>query len=161
EYLRAPAPLGADRAVPGTAPGDDGRDAGERLHVVDQCWPPPQPRRGGVGRPGSRRTAPPFDRRDERGLLPADEGAGSDANLDVEVEAGVGDAGAEQAGSLGLMNGSGEPPDRQRVLGAHVGVAARGADGVAGDRHAFEYLLGTALQDAAVHEGTRVTLIGV
>src|ERR1019366_5313478 len=67
----------------------------------------------------------------------------------------------EEAGALRLADRGGEAFDRQWVLGPDVDVALVGADRVAGDGHALEHLLGAALQDAAIHEGTGIALVPV
>src|ERR1039458_9063445 len=80
----------------------------------------------GCGREGgtrARRAALAFDARDQRRLLAADEGARAQPYVDVEAEAGAGDAVAQQAHALGLLDGRLEVLDGQRVLGAHVDVA--------------------------------------
>ena len=54
-----------------------------------------------------------------------------------------------------------QPADGQRVLAADVDVALVGADRVGGDGHALEHAVRIALEDAAVHEGAGVALVGV
>ena len=122
---------------------------------------PPQPGDGRVRRAGPGRAPPALDRGDQGRLLAAHERPGAQPQLDLELEGGVGDAGAEQPGPAGQPDGRLEPGDGQRVLGPAVDVAAAGPDGVAGDGHALQHPVGVALQDAAVHERPRVALVGV
>ena len=82
-------------------------------------------------------------------------------SLTWKLESGAEDVVAQEAVRLGLRDGDVQPLDRQRVLGAHVDVALRGADGVAGDDHALQHRVRIALQDRAVHEGAGVALVGV
>ena len=139
----------------------DGRDAGQRLHVVDERGAAPQAghRRIRRARPGC--TAAAFDRGDEGGLLAAHEGAGTEADLHVEGEGGVHDVVAEVAGTLRQPDGRAQALHRQRVLRAAVDVALAGVDGEGRDGHALEHPVGVALEDAAVHERAGVTLVGV
>ena len=64
-------------------------------------------------------------------------------------------------GLLGLLDRRLQPLDGERVLAAHVDVALVGADREGGDRHALEHPVRVALEDAAVHEGAGVALVGV
>ncbi len=58
---------------------------------------PHRPLDCGIGRPRPGRAALAFDGGDQRGLFAADEGAGAEANLNVEAERRVADVVAEQA----------------------------------------------------------------
>jgi hypothetical protein len=68
---------------------------------------------------------------------------------------------AEQAEIARLGDGGVQALQRQRVFRAAVDIALRCADGVGGDGHALDQAVGVALDDAAVHEGPRVALVGV
>ena len=98
---------------------------------------------------------------DQRRLLAADEGAGAQADLDVEVPGGAEDALAEEAGLTGLGDGELQALDRQRILRADVDEALPRADGVAADDHALDDGVRVALDGAAVHERPGVALVGV
>ena len=161
EDLGAGALGAAGLAEPGRAAGHDGRDVVPGLDVVDV---------GGLaveallGR--ERRTRPgpaglALERRDERGLLAADEGAGALDDLDVEVEAAAQDVRPDEAVLAGLGHGALEAHDRDRVLRAHVDDAVAGAGGVAGDEHALEQRVRVGLDLVAVHVGAGVALVGV
>ena len=95
------------------------------------------------------------------GLLAADEGAGAQAQLQVEAEAGVEDVLPQQAVLLGLPDGHLKAVDGDGILGADIDVALMGADGVAGDGHGLDDAVGVALQHGAVHERARIALVGV
>ena len=87
EDLGALALLGADGGEPVAAVADDRRDVGERLDVVDQRRAGPRdPTPAGIRRARERRAAPALDRGDQRRLLAADEGAGAEADVDLERE---------------------------------------------------------------------------
>ena len=51
--------------------------------------------------------------------------------------------------------------DGQRVFAAHVNVALLRADGVAGDRHAFEHAVRVAFEHAAIHERAGIAFVRV
>ena len=73
----------------------------------------------------------------EGGLLAADEGAGAQADVDVEVEAGLKDVLAQQAVLPGLVDGHLEAVDGDGILGPDVDVALVAAGGERGDHHAL------------------------
>ncbi len=159
--LGALALLGADGGVLVRAVVEDPGDIGVGLHVVEQGGPLEQALIGGEGRAGPGLAPVALDGGHEGGLLAADEGAGAQAQLDVEVEAGAEDVLAQQAVFTGLADGDLQPVDGDGVLGPDVDVALVGADGVAGDGHGLQHAVGVALQHRAVHEGAGVALVGV
>ena len=67
----------------------------------------------------------------------------------------------QQAFALHDVDGLLDPLDGQGILGAAVDDALVGADGVAGDHHAFEHRVGVPFEDGAVHERSGVALVGV
>ncbi len=150
-----------DRRVPVRALAQDRRHVGEGLDVVDQGRAVEQARDGRVRRPRPRIAALALDRGDERRLLAAHERPGTEADLHVEGERRVGDAGTEPAGPLGLPDRGPQAGDGERVLRAAVDVALGGVDREGGDRHALEDAVGVALEDAAVHERPGVALVGI
>ena len=79
-----------------------------------------------------------FDRLEERGLLARDVGAAALADLDVERPARAEDVIAQQASRPGGFDRPSEGGCRGRVFAADVDVAAFGAAGERGDRHALE-----------------------
>ena len=63
--------------------------------------------------------------------------------------------------SWAWRDGDLQPLDGQRVFGADVDVAHRGADRVRGDGHALDHAVRVAFQHAAVHEGAGIAFVGV
>ena len=161
EHLGALRLLGADAGEPLGALGDDDGHVGEGLDVVDV---------GGLahlaadsGDRGLQRglAALAFHGVDEGGFLAADEGAGTVAELDVEVKAAAEDVLAEEAVLAGLVDGDLQAVDGEGVLGTNVNQTLGGTDGVAADGHGLDDAVGVALEDGTVHEGTGVALVGV
>ena len=68
---------------------------------------------------------------------------------------------AEIAGAPGGRDRGVHRRHRMRIFRADVDVALGGADGDAGDRHAFDHDEGIALHDHAVGEGAAVAFVGV
>ena len=97
----------------------------------------------------------------EGGLLAADEGAGPQPQLQVEVEAALKDVLAQKPVLPGLSDGHLQPVDGDGVLGPDIDVALVGTDGVAGDGHGLDDAVGVPLQHRAVHKGPGVPLVGV
>jgi len=62
---------------------------------------------------------------------------------------------------LGLFDGFAQPLDGQGVFGPGIDDASSGADGIAGYNHPLQHRVRISLQQAAVHECARVSLIGV
>ena len=120
-----------------------------------------RPAHAGYGGRGRGVPASALDRGDERGLLAAHEGAGPEADVDLEGELGVQDGRAEVAAAAGLADRLAESRDRERVLGSAVDVACLRADRVGGDRHPLQHPVRVALEDAPVHERAGVALVGV
>ena len=123
-------------------------------------WPH-RPFCAGIGRARARAAGASFQRADQCGFFAADECARALDQLDVEVEAAAQDILAEQAVVPGLRDGHVQPVDRQRVFGADIDDAMRGAGDVAADGHAFEQRMRVALDLVAVHVGARIALVGV
>ncbi len=161
EHLGALAGGRADAVEPVAAVADDRRDVGVRLDVVDERRPVPQAGHRRIRRPRRRCSASALDRGDERRLLAAHEGPGAEPHIDLEGELRVQHRGAQVTLSGRVADGLADARDGKRVLGAAVDVAHAGADRVRRDGHALEDAVGIALQDAAVHECTRVALVGV
>jgi hypothetical protein len=161
EDLGAGALLGAGGTEPLVAVADDAGDGGERLNVVEHRGFPPETFLSGERRPRTRLTALALDGGHESRLLAAHEGTRALGDVDVEAEVGAQDVLAQQAVVAAGLDGDAEPLQSQRILGSTVDVAFIGPDGACPDHHALEHRVGNALQDAPVHQRTRVTLIGV
>ena len=161
EDLGALAGGGADGGVALGALAHDYRDVGQGLDVVDDRGLGEQAALRRVGRPRPRHTAPAFDAVHERGFFAAHERAGAHLDVELQVEPAAHDVVADEAVGRGARDGLAQTLHRQRVFGANVDVGVFGADGVGGDHHAFQQLVRIALDQRAIHEGTRVTFVGV
>ncbi len=135
--------LGAHGGEPLGAVEDDLGDVGVGLHVVQDGGLAEQALDRREGRTGTGLAAVALDGGHQRGLLAADEGAGAQAELDVEVEAGAEDILAQQAVFPGLLDGDLQALDRDGVLGADIDIALVGADGIAGDGHGLQHAWGS------------------
>ena len=113
------------------------------------------------GRTGPGLAAVALDGGHQRGLLAADESAGAQTEVDIEVKAGAEDVLAQQSVFPGLLDGDLETVNGDGVLGPDVDVALVGADGVAGDGHSLQHHVGVAFQNGTVHERAGVALVGV
>ncbi len=161
EDLRAGGVGGADLVEPVRALVDDDGDGRERLHVVDDGRTLPEAGDDGVWRLRAGHAALAFDRVLEGRALAADEGAGAEAQLDVEVEAAPEDVVPQKAHLAGLADRDLEALDGEGVFRADVDVALVRAHGVAADDHRLEDGVGIALQGRAVHVRAGVALVRV
>ena len=92
---------------------------------------------------------------------PRDEGAGAFVHGHVEREVRAEDVLAEQAALPRLLQGQARILDGERVLLPDVDVALVGADGVGADDQPLEDAVRVSLEQAPVHVGARVALVGV
>jgi hypothetical protein len=161
EHLGALALLRAGAGVPLRPLEDDGGDVGESLDVVEHAGFVPQALNGRERRTGAGLSSSPFDTAHQRGLLAADEGPRTHADLEVELKAGAHDVLTEQAQFPGLVDGVLQPLDRQGILGPQVHEPLFGPDGISPDGHALDEAVGVALQHGAIHEGSRIALVRV
>ena len=122
---------------------------------------PQRPFCAGKGGRGPRPAGLALERRDERRLLAAHEGAGALDQLQVELEAAAEDVVAEHAVGAGLLDRALEAQHGERVLGADVEDALRRAGHVPGDHHPLEQRVRVALDLVAVHVGAGVALVRV
>jgi hypothetical protein len=81
--------------------------------------------------------------------------------MDLNVGAGAQHVFAEIAGLPRFVDGLLENPGAQHEFAADVNVGRLRADGVAGDRDAFQNLMRIALHELAVLEGARLAFVGV
>ena len=95
------------------------------------------------------------------GLLTADEGSSSVADLYVEIESRTEDIVSQQTVVAGLLHGYLQTLDGQGVFGADVHQTFRGPDTVTADGHGLDDRVGVALENRAVHERSGVALVGV
>ena len=92
---------------------------------------------------GPRLAALALERKHQRRFLAADEGAGAQLDLEIEVEARPRIFLPRGRASCGLRDGVPQRCDGQRIFGADVDEALVGADGVGADDHAFEDACGS------------------
>ena len=78
-----------------------------------------------------------------------------------KVKSGAEDVLAEQSELAGLAQGDHEVLDRQRILVADVDDALGGAGGEGADEHPLDDAVRIAFEQAAVHVGAGVALVGV
>ncbi len=114
---------------------------------------PHHPVTAGYGWRGPGGARPPLDGVEQGRFLTAHVGPGPDAQLDPQ----------SRQHPPGLRGGDGgaQPLDRQPIFGPDIDEGLRGADGMGGDRHPLQQPVGIAFQHGPVHEGARVTLIGI
>ena len=122
------------------AAGEDERDCRERQYVVDDGGLAEQALVRRQRRLGADDAAPALEAFEQRGLFTADIGAGADAYFEIEIVLRSADAFAEVAGAPAGGDRGVHRLDRMRIFRADVDVALGGADGDAGDRHAFDQL---------------------
>ena len=161
EGLGALALFGAHRGEPCAALVNDLGDVGVGLDVVDVGRATPQAGDGREGRARARQPAFSFDGLHQGGFLAADEGPGSHANFQVEIEAAAEDVLTQQAVISRLLNCHAQRVDGDGVLGANVEVTLLRADGVGRDDHALDDGVRVSFQHAAVHKSAGIALVAV
>ena len=122
---------------------------------------PHRPLMRGDRRLGAHLAAAALEALEHRGLLAADVGAGADADVQVEGEAGAEDVLAEVAVGVRRLDRAPQGGDGVGVLGADVDVALARADGVGRDGHALDERERVALDEHPVGEGAGVALVEV
>src|SRR5262249_17246277 len=153
--------FGADRCIPLATIAHNRSDVGVRLDIVDQCWRAPQSCLRWIRRPWSRTATFAFNGRDQSRLFTADKRTRPEPQFNLEAEGGVGDAVSQKSELLGLLDGSTQALDRQRIFCADIDKSAVSSDCVSRNRHSLEHPLRVALEHAAIHECARVTFIGI
>ena len=104
---------------------------------------------------------PALKRSHQGGRFAANEGPRAARDTHVEGEVAAQDVVAEHAGLAGGVDGDVRVVQRQGVLVADVDITAPGADGVGADEHALQDRVRVALEDAAIHVGSRIAFVGV
>ena len=153
--------LRAHGCKPLSAAQNDLRHVGKGLHVVFDGRGLIQTLDCRIRRTRTRLAAVALDRGHERGLLAAHERACAQADVQIEVEAGVEDVFTEQPVFARLLNGNLQTGNGDRILRTDIDIALGRADGIAGDRHGFNDGVRIALKNGAIHERTGVALVGV
>ena len=145
----------------GRAVAKNPRDQGVGLDVVDRGGQAPESALGGIRGADSRRAAFAFQRRQQRGLLAADERPGPFLDAEIEAKIAAENALAQQSAGPALSNRLLDPLDRQGILRANIKNSLVGADGAGGDGHSLDDAIGKGLQQHAVHEGAGIAFVAV
>ena len=103
----------------------------------------------------------PFNRCDQGRLFAANKRSRAEANLNIKSEGSTADVVAEKSTPTRLAQRSRQTRDRQRVFGAHIDVALACSHRVGRDGHALDHTLRITFQHAAIHEGSRIALVGI
>ena len=144
------------------AGADDDRDVGPGLDVVDAVGLPLDALLDRVGRPLPRLAHRALDGADQGRLLAADERAGAPARSRCRRRSRCrGCPCPSSPSSRAWPQGDDGVLDGQRVLVADVDDALGRADGVRPDEHALDDAVRVALEEAPVHVGAGVALVGV
>ena len=104
----------------------------------------------------------PFDGAHDGAFFAGHEGAGPEADVQVEMEPRLAeDVLAQKPLAPRLKQGVLEAPHRVFVFLAHVDDPVAGAHGDGGQDHAFDHLVRAFLDEGPVHEGARVPFVAV
>ena len=153
--------FGAERGV-GVGPElEDLEHVEQRLDVVDRRRTSEHAVGHRERRLVARLAALALDRVEQRGLLPADVGAGAAAQLDVEGEARVHDVRPEQGGRPRLLDRLVQVFRRPRVLASDVQVAGLRPRGEPGDRERLDQGERIVLHEHAILEGAGLRFVCV
>ncbi|MNM46076.1 hypothetical protein D3C81_570060 [compost metagenome] len=133
--------------------GQNQRHRGQRQHVVHQRRQAEQTLQRRNRRLGANDPTLAFQRVQQRGFFTADVSTGPDAHVHIESQAAAADIGAEVTGSSGDVQRCAQRRHGIRIFRAHIDVAEGGADGNAGNRHAFDQQEGVAFHQHAVGKG--------
>src|SRR5579884_1042620 len=161
EDFGALAALRADAGEPFGTVGNDGSNISIRFDVVDQGGSTPESTFCREGRARAWLASLALDAGNERSLLATDECSGPQAQVNMETEGRAQDAISNQFRALRLPNSRLQPFDCQGIFRANVDVSFVSSDSIGGYCHAFQYAMGVAFQNAAVHERAGITLVGV
>ena len=153
--------LRADGAEPVRSLFDDDGYRGQSFDVIDDRGLLVQPFFHGKGRTVPGHAPITFHRTDEDRLLAADKGAGALKYLYIKGEIAAQNVFLQQIGRPGLAKGGVDQLDRQGVFGPDIDKALAGADGPGADHHAFQNLVGVALQKRSIHVSPGVAFVGV
>ncbi len=155
------AAFAGQRLVPVVAIGDDGRHVAQGLDVVHAGRLAPHAHGGREGRLGARVGSAAFERVDQCGFFTADVAPGASVHEQLEIETAAQDVLAQQAGSLGFVDGTVEVFRRRGVLATQEDVATIGLQRAGADQHAFDQQMGLLLHQHAVLPGVGLHFIRV
>ena len=109
----------------------------------------------------TRLTAVALDRGHQSSFLTADECACTETEVNIEVEAGAEDIGAEHTGLSCLLDRDAESLDSDRILSTDIDIALLCADCITCNGHRFEDDMRVAFEHGTVHKCTGVALVSV
>ena len=152
-----------DLGVPSGALADDDRNGGVGFNVVDVGGAAPVTAAdvGGEWRLRGGFATETFHGVDQSRLFAADESAGAEFDVDVEIESRAHDVLAEEAELTSLVDGQLQTGNRERVFRADIDETVLGADGIATDGHGFDDGAGVAFHDGTIHERAGVAFVSV
>ena len=137
------------------------RNTGQRLDVVHDRWTLEQTRDGRERRLELGKAFSSLDRREQRGLLAADVGAGPAMDHDVQIEAASLNVLAKPAALVRFGHRTGEPFGRPEVLATNIDVGFVASSRGSSDDHAFEQGVRIALENVSILEGSWFPFVGI
>ena len=161
EDARALRALGAQRGVRLGAHLEDERHRGQRLDVVDERRRGVEARDGGKRRLRARLPSLALERREERGLLAADVGAGAAVQHHRRVVARAEHVQPDVAAAAGVVERPPQHLELGAVLATDVDERRGRADRVAHDEDALDQRVRVSEHDLAVLERAGLGLVGV
>lgn len=102
-----------------------------------------------------------FEGFEKAGFLAADVSTCALVDIDVEVESGAKNIGAQEAGFAGFADGLCDDAGGVGEFAADVDVGEFDAEGVGGNGDSFEELVGILVKDVAVFEGARFGFVAI
>jgi hypothetical protein len=153
--------IGADRAEPLATTGHDVGHVAQSLDVVDDRGRVEGADQSGEGGLDPGLSPPPFERLEHPGLLTTDVGACAAVDPHVQLETGAQGAVTQDSRLVGFGDGSLQDLRLPHILTADVDVAGVCPHGVAAQGAALDQLMGVALHQHPILEGTGLRLVGV
>ncbi len=157
EHDRPPRGFRAARRVPVAALRQNRGDRRKGEHIAHDRRPAVQSFDGRIGRLRAHLSAPPFQRFQQGGLLPADIGARALHDLDLKPASVV----VEHSGARRERDRLSHRAKGRGIFVPTVEVAPLGPDGARADQHAFDQAKGIPLHDHAIAVGAGIALIRV
>ena len=157
-FIPWPRPSPFHQAAPRS---DDERHREERLDIVDDGRPAPEPRLHREGRLGARHRAPPLERLHQRRLLAQHEAAGAAAHLHLHREVAAEHVAAHQPPAPRALQRALEAPRGEIGLAVHVEIDVARPRGVGGQERALEQPMRVALEEVAILEDAGLALLAV
>ena len=98
---------------------------------------------------------------DKRSFLATNKCSSSVAEFDFKIKSCIQNILPKQSVFFGLFDGNFEPFDGQRIFGTNIYQSFVGSNAVTADGHGFEHRVRITFEDRAIHESSRVALIGI